>query len=1027
MSRWLSHWDEKHRPIVTEIAEQCGFTRIRVIEEVSGASGARTFIVQPTGTLGLPKISVLKIGPKEVVNKDAEGLRMAKSYYEHANYTLFDSLGGDLRALLMDLAGGEGGTTFERFYLSRATGPDDVRTVINDLFKNTLRTGCLNRREERNPFALYRFHEPERHSRALRALGDGLPTLVRWWQHAERISHREPTHTSLCHGDLHRKNIIVAGGSAYVIDFGLMEEMHVMRDFAKLERDICLFLYPADSGSWAPLDVTNLGEPSDVSSGSEDSPLEKARAAVTAVRLASRDVQSEKWVFEYHTALLAQYVFAAGSEEFSRETRVLALGYANELRQTLERISPKLQISDAERVKAHRHDVLWRLAYAFFRLDQLRSGGWAKSLPGWLDALFEGDQGEMPRNPGTRTKGGTDLTSRAFITYLAFLERLGCYERSVDDPPAKGRIAQDVRTSIAGKIGWDGGVGSGIPGRTAIHIRHSIMGLLTLLYISECTGELALDELQRIEPYLMGNLVRWKIDESHPFGCFCILAKVREKLTHMDFRQQWDPDNKLILAVDKALGEMSVALVMAVDRFSLKPEGTCELTWRDFKFRPYAGLWRMERSNLLMYLPLLITKDHGRFHEFLDQRLLDKCALEVASVIRDLAPVPDGQGGLCLYYHRDPKLGGAGRPQDFGLTAELLALLKRSAMRPLIQRFLNWDDRKYNELIEQLDTALERGFDRYHDWPVFKFTHGISFGQYLEVIDADLFNVAAVRALDERIDEISKLSVTEYDLDVLCEYIVEQSFVTCPSCVRPSIPDIRDLLVTKLVSGEHVVRDEAWERRVSEAREGTIKFFNGGGGVGYAKRYAGEPISDFVGGICRLVKPGADRQLRALDIGCGPGQYAQLLVKEGYEVELADASIEMLKIAHRRLNKGGLAAGDTKRIEHLNNYYCLEQFDLIFACAMMVHVPRAIAPTIYRTFHRLLRPGGALFVNFKIGDHSLIGIGDRYFEYYRDYIIPWNMLEEGGFVVREISTRFNHETMYRDPKLIHWANFFCTR
>jgi len=93
----------------------------------------------------------------------------------------------------------------------------------------------------------------------------------------------------------------------------------------------------------------------------------------------------------------------------------------------------------------------------------------------------------------------------------------------------------------------------------------------------------------------------------------------------------------------------------------------------------------------------------------------------------------------------------------------------------------------------------------------------------------------------------------------------------------------------------------------------------------------------------------------------------------------------------------------------------------------MVHVPRTMAPKIYRTFHRLLRPGGALFVNFKIGDHTLIGIGERYFEYYRDYRVPWKMLEEAGFLVREISTRFNNETMYRDPKLIHWANFFCTR
>jgi hypothetical protein len=84
-------------------------------------------------------------------------------------------------------------------------------------------------------------------------------------------------------------------------------------------------------------------------------------------------------------------------------------------------------------------NILWRVAYAFLRLDQLPSGGWAKSLPAWLEALLEGpDDTVIP--PETRTKGGTDLTGRAFLTYLRFLRRLNRDKPTPDAPPRKKQI-----------------------------------------------------------------------------------------------------------------------------------------------------------------------------------------------------------------------------------------------------------------------------------------------------------------------------------------------------------------------------------------------------------------------------------------------------------------------------------------------------------------------------------------------------------------------------------------------------------
>ena len=203
-----------------------------------------------------------------------------------------------------------------------------------------------------------------------------------------------------------------------------------------------------------------------------------------------------------------------------------------------------------------RRKVLWQFAYAFLRLDQLPSGGWAKSLPAWLEALLEGPD-DVVASADTRTKGGTDLTSRAFLTYLRFLRRLNLDKPRAGDRP--WQIACAVHDNIGDKIGWDGGVGVGRPGRVAHHIRHTLMGLLTFLYIYECTRRFP-ENISSVEGYLRNHLLEWKIDKSHPFACFCILAKVREKLAEIDFAPVWSPE-PLLEVIDIVLPEMCEILV----------------------------------------------------------------------------------------------------------------------------------------------------------------------------------------------------------------------------------------------------------------------------------------------------------------------------------------------------------------------------------------------------------------------------------------------------------------------------------
>jgi hypothetical protein len=145
-------------------------------------------------------------------------------------------------------------------------------------------------------------------------------------------------------------------------------------------------------------------------------------------------------------------------------------------------------------------------------------------------------------------------------------------------------------------------------------------------------------------------------------------------------------------------------------------------------------------------------------------------AVELESIVRDLAPVPNAMQGRFVYYHRDAAVDGR-RSLDFGLTAELLSVLTVPAIRGL----LNFSDEILRNLCDDLDAALLRGLSRYHDWPIFKFTHSVSLGQYLEVVGKNLISVDTIKRLDNQINTAIEGGVTENDLDILLERLCEMS------------------------------------------------------------------------------------------------------------------------------------------------------------------------------------------------------------------------------------------------------------
>jgi SAM-dependent methyltransferase len=114
---------------------------------------------------------------------------------------------------------------------------------------------------------------------------------------------------------------------------------------------------------------------------------------------------------------------------------------------------------------------------------------------------------------------------------------------------------------------------------------------------------------------------------------------------------------------------------------------------------------------------------------------------------------------------------------------------------------------------------------------------------------------------------------------------------------------------------------------------------------------------------------------RVLDAACGPGFYAEELVRRGASVEAFDASPAMVERARERL---GPAVFVQRAVLGEALPYEDGHFDLV-VCALAIHYAddRAAA---FRELARVTRPGGALVVSTQHPTQDWLRKGGSYFE-----------------------------------------------
>ena len=689
-----------------------------------------------------------------------------------------------------------------------------------------------------------------------------------------------------------------------------------------------------------------------------------------------------------------------------------------------------------------RSQSLWKVAYSFFRLDQLQSGGWGKSLPQWMEAALLGETGTITRSSDMRRLGGLAFTCNAFYQYTMITD---CLLGNAGVPEMLRRPTQDrLRRYICSRIDPDS---SGLPSqlhRSPVNLRGTALGIIALLQCNDLVPE-----LQNLASYLVSKIETWNQDKSYPFGMFAAFSKLADILGAEKLNGLTKQDrDKLLSAICSNFENIGRSVVHRSDYTPL-PIGTCTCcepldgNLRSSSFLPYSRLWKLERSGFLTYLPLLLADDGNTFGSLIEDNkdlkshLAGAIARYIGLVLREIkvpfaaaCPSDSLLGFHCgLLRHNDSdettkdcspdRRCNIVSPRDWGATAQLLALVNTQIISDVLVQNNAVTEEALANVREAMQAALLVTFDGYYRTPgIFRFTHSLSFFAILRIFPPELVPLNKLRHLDDGIAEVARTDVTEQSLDKF----VRKHIDNLDQLGELNRIAVRDFLLQKLQAGEYYDEPKQIYACWDQIKQRTIDFYNSEDGIEYSRRYD-SPVNEYVNRVVAMFERGTGSGLRALDLACGPGQYAELLHNKEFTVDLLDASEQMLEQASNLLKIARPPCHDFFQMERWKG----KPYDLIFANAMMVHVPRLKAPGIYRDIFRLLKPGGILFINYKIGDHAGIAADGRFFAYYRDAREPAHRLREAGFKIDAILELWNDRNFKDLPHDIHWVNFFCVK
>lgn len=104
-----------------------------------------------------------------------------------------------------------------------------------------------------------------------------------------------------------------------------------------------------------------------------------------------------------------------------------------------------------------------------------------------------------------------------------------------------------------------------------------------------------------------------------------------------------------------------------------------------------------------------------------------------------------------------------------------------------------------------------------------------------------------------------------------------------------------------------------------------------------------------------------------LDIGCGPGQFAQYIKSKGYNIEGIDLSDEILRIAKEKIPDLEFKKMDMRKMSYKNN-----TFDGLLVAYSLIHIQSYELPNTLKEFNRILKPGGYTMIIVQTGESDRV-------------------------------------------------------
>ena len=157
---------------------------------------------------------------------------------------------------------------------------------------------------------------------------------------------------------------------------------------------------------------------------------------------------------------------------------------------------------------------------------------------------------------------------------------------------------------------------------------------------------------------------------------------------------------------------------------------------------------------------------------------------------------------------------------------------------------------------------------------------------------------------------------------------------------------------------------------------GTLRFYNNNAEK-YAEQTRNMDVSELYTDFEECLCPGD----RILDLGCGSGRDSKYFLERGYEVVPVDGSAAMCIAASEYLHI-------PVRQMLFSELKFKNEFDGIWACASLLHVPKTEIRDIMAKVERALKPDGVLYASFKYGEEE-INIDGRRFSFYNETDLDW--------------------------------------